>query len=353
MGLKTTCLGAYPKPDWLPVIDWFQVEKGQTSAGSEVTKMYSKVTAKADADLEALLVKATGEAVADQIACGIDIVSDGEQRRENYIHYHCRHLKGFDFDNLTHKVLRSGAYETDLPTIRSKIEPDGDHFLDHDWRAAQAFTDHPVKITLPGPITITDTTANDFYTNDRELAFDLAAALNFEVRALAEAGCKHIQIDEPLFARKPEAALAYGVEALERCFEGVPGDVTRVVHMCCGYPNHLDDTTYLKADPQCYFQIADAMDNSSIHQLSLEDAHRHNDLSLYERFKKITIVFGAIAIAKSRVETVEEITSRISQVLEHIDRDRLVIAPDCGLGFLGRDLAMKKLKVMSEAAAEV
>lgn len=353
MGLKTTCLGAYPKPDWLPVLDWFQIDEGHTTAGSEVTRLYSKAAADADEDFEKLLVKATGAAVADQVDCGIDIVTDGEQRRENYIHYHCRHLKGFDFENLTHKVLRSGAYETDLPTIRSKIEPDGDHFLDHDWRTAQAFTDRPVKLTVPGPITIMDTTANAHYEDERQLAFDLADALNYEIRCLADAGCKFIQVDEPLFARKPTEALAYGIDALERCFDGVPDDVTRVVHMCCGYPNHLDDTTYLKADPQCYFQIAEAMDGSSIHQLSLEDAHRHNDLSLYDKFQNITIVFGAIAIAKSRVEPVEEVVGRITEVLEHIDRDRLVIAPDCGLGFLGRELAMKKLKVMSAAAAEV
>jgi 5-methyltetrahydropteroyltriglutamate--homocysteine methyltransferase len=353
MGLKTTCLGAYPKPDWLPVRDWFQIEEGHTSAGSEVTKMYSEATAKANAELEEMFDKATAAAVADQVECGIDIVTDGEQRRENYIHYHCRHLTGFDFENLTRKVLRSGAYETELPTIRGKVEPNGNHFLDRDWKVAQLFTDRPVKLTVPGPITIMDTTANAHYDSDRELAFDLAAALNYEIRALADAGCKFIQVDEPLFARKPVEALEYGVEALERCFDGVPEDVTRVVHMCCGYPNHLDDTTYLKADPQCYFQIADAMDNSSIHQLSLEDAHRHNDLSLYDRFQRITIVFGSIAIAKSRVEPVEEIAGRITEVLDHIDRDRLVIAPDCGLGFLGRDLAMRKLKNMTAAAAEV
>ncbi len=353
MALTTTCLGAFPKPDWLPVRDWFQVEKGHTSAGSEVTRMYTEASAAADAEFEALLDEATRAAVEDQVACGIDIVTDGEQRRENYIHYHCRHLTGFDFDNLTHKVLRSGAYETDLPTIRGKIEPNSEHFLDHDWRIAQGFTDRPVKLTVPGPITIMDTTANDHYDDDRQLAFDLADALNHEIRALAAAGCKYIQVDEPLFARKPDEALAYGVDALERCFDGVPDDVTRVVHMCCGYPNHLDDTTYLKADPQCYFQIAEAMDQSSIHQLSLEDAHRHNDLSLYDRFKRITIVFGAIAIAKSRIETVEEVAGRIGEVLEHINRDRLVIAPDCGLGFLGRDLAMAKLKVMVAAAGEV
>ncbi len=198
-----------------------------------------------------------------------------------------------------------------------------------------------------------DTTANDFYSDDKALAFDLADALNYEIRALADAGCKHIQVDEPLFARKPDEALAFGIDALERCFDGVPSDVTRIVHMCCGYPNHLDDTEYLKADPNCYFQIADAMDASSIHQLSLEDAHRHNDLALFDRFKRITIIFGSIAIARSRIEPVEEIAGRIGQALEHVDRDRLVIAPDCGLGFLGRDLAMQKLKNMVAAAKEV
>lgn len=352
MGLTTTCLGAYPKPDWLPLRDWFQVEKGHTTAGSEVTRLYAQTTAGADAQFEELLDKATGAAVADQVDCGIDVVTDGEQRRENYIHYHCRHLGGFDFENLTHKVLRSGAYETDLPTIRAKIEANTDHFLDHDWRVAQGFTDRPVKLTVPGPITIMDTTANAHYDNERELAFDLADALNHEIRALANAGCKYIQVDEPLFARKPAEALAYGIDALERCFDGVPDDVTRVVHMCCGYPNHLDDTEYLKADPQSYFQIATAMDASSVHQLSLEDAHRHNDLSLYDKFKRITIVFGAFAVARSRVEPVEEIVARVSQVLEHIDRDRIVLAPDCGLGFLGRELAMKKLSNMTAAAAE-
>ena len=353
MGLKTTCLGAYPKPDWLPLRDWFQVEKGHTTAGSQVTKLYTETSTETDEEFEKLLDKATGAAVADQVDCGIDIVTDGEQRRENYIHYHCRHLNGFDFENLTRRVLRSGAYETGLPTIRGRIEPGGNHFLDHDWKVAQGFTGRPVKITVPGPITIMDTTANDFYGDDRQLAFDLADALNYEIRALADAGCKYIQVDEPLFARKPDEALAYGVDALERCFDGAPGDVTRVVHMCCGYPSHLDDATYLKADPMCYFQIAEALDSSSIHQLSLEDAHRHNDLSLYEKFTNITIVFGAIAIAKSRIEPPEEIAGRITEVLNHIDRDRLVIAPDCGLGFLGRELAMQKLKNMTAAAGGV
>ena len=262
MSLKTTCIGAYPKPDWLPVIDWFKIDQGMTDSGGEVTRQFTQTMENADDDLTGLLDRATVAAVNDQVACGIDIPTDGEQRRENYIHYQCRHLQGFDFSGLTKKVLRDGAYEASLPTIRGKIEPEGEHFLPGDWRVAQAATDRPVKITVPGPITIRDTTANDFYSNDKELAFDLARALNHEIRALAQAGCKCIQVDEPLFARQPDDALAYGIEALEMCFEGVADDVTRAMHMCCGYPGHLDDHDYHKADPQSYFQIASAIDQS-------------------------------------------------------------------------------------------
>ncbi|MCP4298614.1 MAG: hypothetical protein GY786_23750 [Proteobacteria bacterium] len=129
------------------------------------------------------------------------------------MHYQCRHLEGFDFTSLTKKVLRNSAYETSLPTIRAKIEPQGAHFLPHDWKVAQEVTKHPVKITLPGPITIMDITANAFYKDERLLAFDLAKALNHEIQALSEADCEFIQIDEPLFARKPDAALDYDLEA--------------------------------------------------------------------------------------------------------------------------------------------
>lgn len=353
MPLTTTCIGAYPKPDWLPVHDWFQIEQGHTSGGADVTQAYTDVMAHADAEVGALLDKATGAAVADQVACGIDVPTDGEQRRENYIHYHCRHLEGFDFENLTNRVLRGGAYAADLPTIRGEVHARNGHFLDRDWRVAQDVTDRPVKITVPGPITIMDTTANAHYSDERRLAFDLAAALNDEIRALADAGCRYIQVDEPLFARKPDAALAYGVEALECCFDGVGEGVTRVMHMCCGYPRHLDDVDYPKADPASYFRIAEALDRAAIDQVSIEDAHRHNDLALLEKFSSTTVIFGAVAIARSAVEPAEAIAGRLHQALRHIDADRLVAAPDCGLGFLGRDLAMTKLRNLTAAAEAV
>jgi 5-methyltetrahydropteroyltriglutamate--homocysteine methyltransferase len=232
------------------------------------------------------------------------------------------------------------------------VLPGAEQFLPHDFEVAQAATDRPVKITVPGPLTIMDTTADAHYENRRALAFDLASALNLEILGLARAGCRYIQVDEPLFARNVKDALDFGVEALERCFDGAPEGVTRVMHMCCGYPNHLDDTQYHKADPQCYFALADAIDASSVHQVSIEDAHHFNDLTLLEKFQRSTVVFGAVAIARSRVELVEEIVARVHLALQHIDRDRLVLAPDCGLGFLGRDLALEKLRNLTQAARE-
>lgn len=350
MAILTTCIGAYPKPDYVPMVDWFQLDKGLTATGGEVTRRASETIAGTGAETEALYARATKQAIDDQVEAGIDIPTDGEQRRENYIHYHCRNLVGFDFDNLTERTLRDGAYKAELPTIAGKVAPRGNHFLDHDFRVAQACTGRPVKITVPGPTTIMDTTANAHYADDKQLAFDLADALNFEIRALADAGCTQIQVDEPIFARNVERALAYGVECLDRCFHGVPDHVTRVMHMCCGYPEHLDDEVYHKADRASYFQLAEAVDASRVNHVSIEDAHRHNDLSLLEKFRSSTVIFGAIAIAKSEVETVDAIAGRLREALGHIDKDRLIAAPDCGLAILGRDIARVKLTNLCEAA---
>jgi 5-methyltetrahydropteroyltriglutamate--homocysteine methyltransferase len=351
MRLTTTTIGAFPKPDYVPITDWFQGAEGPDTVSP--TEGYAAQMAGVKADeAEALFLHAAQEVIADQIEAGVDIPTDGEVRRENYIHYHCRHLNGIDFETLTEKVLRGGAYSAALPTITGPISA-REHFLTHDWKAAQAFTDRPVKVTMPGPMTITDTVANSFYDDDARLGADLAAAINAEFLALAEAGCTHIQIDEPVFARKPEQALAYGFENLERCFHGAPDAVTRTVHMCCGYPDRLDNPNYPKADRDAYLRIADAIEVSSVQVVSLEDAHRHNDLSLLEHFKTTSVIFGAVAVAKSRVESIDEIRARLRLALEHIDADRLIAAPDCGLGLLGHDLAMAKLKNLCTAAHDL
>ena len=348
MPIRTTCIGAYPKPAYISKVNWR--ETGSDTVDNQKTREFEYSYSHSEALTDEMFDRATREAIQDQLACGIDVPTDGEQRRENYIHYHCRHLDGIDFDNLTRKLHRNGAAVADLPTITGRIVPKGDHFLDSDFTQAQSCTDNPVKVTVPGPLTIIDTTADAYYKDERTLAFDLAAALNFEVRALSDAGCKHIQVDEPVFARNIDLALEIGVECLERCFDGLPDDVRRVMHMCCGYPGHLDDEDYEKADPECYSLLATAFDDCSVTDISIEDAHRHINLDVLERFSKSTVILGSIAIASSRVESAEEIASRLSSALEHIDTDRLIAAPDCGLAMLGRDLAMKKLHRMCAGA---
>ena len=289
------------------------------------------------------------QAVEDQVECGIDVPTDGEIARENYIHYHCRHLDGFDFVNLTNKEVRGGTYAANLPTIRGPVSL-RDHYIAEDWKTAQAFTEKPLKITLPGPMTVADTNCDAYYHDPKKLGQDLADALNREVLSLAEAGCVHIQVDEPVFARQPENALAFGFENLERAFHGCPDSVVKTVHMCCGYPDRLDNPNYPKADQDAYHQIADAVEASCIDAVSLEDAHRYNDLSLLEHFPTTTVIFGVVAVAKSEVESVDQIRDRLEQALQHIDADRLVAAPDCGLGLLGRDLAREKLRNLAAAA---
>ena len=347
MTITTTCIGAYPKPDFVKLPDWFNHPDGPDTA--DPTALWDKAMAELGPGAADIIERGVAQAIADQIECGIDIPTDGEISRENYIHYHCRHLRGFDFVQLTRKQVRGGTYEASLPTITGPISV-RDRFLVADWERAQANCRRPVKITMPGPMTISDTNHDAYYHDPKRLGRDIAEALNVEVRALADAGCVHIQIDEPLFARKPDAALDYGFENLERAFHGCPKRVQRTVHMCCGYPDKLDRDDYPKADPDSYLQIADAIEDSCIDAVSFEDAHRHNDLSLLERMQKTRVIFGVVAIARSDVESVDAIRERLLQALQHIDAERLVAAPDCGLGLLGRELAMAKLKNMCAAA---
>ena len=349
MALLTTTIGSYPKPNYVPVPDWFQEESTTTA---DPTKAYETYLHARQDEVEALLDKATREVVEEQVHVGIDIPSDGEVRRENYIYYHCRYLYGIDFSRLTEKVMRSGSWIGSVPTITGPIQAK-DHFLPRDWRIAQTVTSRPVKMTIPGPMTIADSIADEYYGDEKKLGQDLAYALNAEIHELVKAGCQWIQVDEPLFAREPEKALAYGLENLERCFKGVPQGVTRTMHMCCGYPDVVDNEDFPKASPEAYFQLAFPLDEAKIDAVSIEDAHRHNDLSLLERFRNTTVIFGVIAIARSRVETVDEIALRLKNALEHIEPQRLIAAPDCGLGMLHRETVLAKLSNMVKAAKNV
>lgn len=345
--ILTTTIGSYPKPDYLKIPDWFQGEKGTDA--EYPTKGWEEAIKSLGSDFEAIINKATQEIISDQIECGIDIITDGEVRRENYIHYHCRFLKGIDFDKLTKQTARTGNYDCYLPTIVNKVEFNKP-FLSNEFKINQKFSSKPVKVTIPGPLTITDTIADDYYKDNKKLGIDLSIAINNEVKILADSGCNYIQIDEPLFARKTEEALNFGIENLERCFHGIPNEIEKIVHICCGYPDKVDAINYPKAPVNSYNNLASYLEDSSVNTISIEDAHRHNDLKLLEDFKTKKIIFGLIKIASSEVEEVEEIRTRIKDCLNHIDAERLIAAPDCGLGYLSRDMAKIKLKNLSAAA---
>jgi len=319
-------------------------------------KMFNEMLDKQskDADyrekLESDFMRATKEVIDIQRECGVSLVTDGEVRRENYIHYLCRFMDGIDFENMMMTVTRNGAYTTELPTIRSKISWQGPLDVAAEWRKAQDTTNVAVKYTLPGPMTIMGTTHNAFYEEEKVLAADFAAVVNNLIHQLVRAGCRHVQVDEPLFARQPEKALDWGVDMLDRCFEGIGSQCEKQVHICCGYPDYLDQIGYAKADPRTYFQLAPAIDRSCVDAISVEDAHCKNDLSLLDAFKRVKVIFGVVQIANSRVESQEEIQERLAQAMKHISPERLIVAPDCGLVFLPLPIIKKKLINMCAAA---
>ena len=346
--MLTTVIGSYPKPNYLKITDWFNAKGGTDTENP--TKYYSKEVKQMGEKTEELFLQAATEVIKDQIECGIDIVTDGEVRRENYIHYHCRHIAGVDFETLTEKVARTGNYKCWLPTITAKVEAQ-DSFLVHDWKVSQKLSSKPVKITIPGPMTIADTIANTYYKSDDKMGFDLAEVINVEIKRLQKAGCKYIQVDEPLFARKPQQAIDFGIDNLAKCFEGLENtEIEKITHICCGYPDKLDVINYPKAPLDSYKKIAKALDASLIDSVSIEDAHRYNDLELLRNFTKTKVIFGLIKIASSQIETKEEIENRVLDALNYIDKQQLIAAPDCGLGHLSRQLAIKKLKIMVDVA---
>ena len=347
MPLTSTVIGSFRKPDYLAEIisDWFTVSQET----HEYILQYNEVSKRnSPEEMEEVVLKASSEILKLQREIGIDVVTDGEMRRENYVYYFCRKLNGFDFEKLTKVSPRNGAYTAKVPTITGPVSSkEKDPWIWKEWLTSQKMSKNPVKVTLPAPLTIINTVMNEYYKdNEKEINEILVKEINREVVALSKAGCKYIQIDEPVMVRFPEKALSFGINNLKKCFVGVSEGTTKVVHLCCGYPLYLDQKDYQKADPSAYFQLAEKLDDAGFDEISIEDAHRHNDLSLFDLFKKSKIVLGVVQAASSRVESVEEIQDRVKEVLKHVPRERLIIAPDCGLGFLPEDIMKKKLQNM-------
>ena len=300
--LQTTLIGSYPKPDYLEVPDWWKDKV------HSFVKLYVEYLNKNDGMRDYTELKATKDVIESLDRIGVDVLTDGEIRRADYISYHCCHLQGIDSKNLQEKQCRGGAYSYLSPVINAPVSA-REPFLASEILTAELFTKKPVKVQLPGPVTIRDTIIDSHYGDDLESYMkDMSAALNTEIISLAKSGVKYIQIDEPVFARQPELALSVGIKYLNDVFKGLEAypDVTKMVHICCGYPDSLNnETNYKRASPEAYNRLLPALDEvDNLDYICIEDAHRYNDKSVFKCCKKKGIVLGVIKIASTEVETV-------------------------------------------------
>jgi len=333
--IPTTVVGSYPQPDWL--VDRAVLERhGVPRVGAR------DIWRVAEAFLEEAQDDATALAIAEMERAGIDIVSDGEIRRESYSNRFALALDGIDA--LDPGTLRGRAgRETVVPRVvgpirrRDPVERRDALFL---GRHATRTT----KMTLPGPFTLSRQAVNAFYADEEEMAMDYAAAVNAELRDLKATGLDVVQLDEPWVRTAPDAAARYGVRAINRALEGVPPP--RIVHVCMGYGHLVHDK------PSGYAFLAQLAE-SSAEQISIEAAEPRLDLGILKELSGKTILLGVLDLAEPAVESAEVVAARLRQGLAHVAAERLVAAPDCGMKYLPRERAFAKLEALVQGAAIV
>ena len=285
---------------------------------------------------------ATVLAIVDQERAGLDIITDGEMRRESYSNRFATALDGVDIDNPGTALDRSG-HPNPVPRIVGKIRRK--HPVEvGDLEFLRAHTDRTVKITVPGPFTMSQQAQNDHYDSEEELAVDYAAAVNEEILDLFAAGANIVQIDEPYMQARPDKARAYGLKALARALDGVTG--TTAVHICFGYAAIIHER------PEGYSFLPELAD-TDVDQISIETAQSNLDTAVLESLPGKTIIVGVLDLDDTSVESPEVVAERIRRALAHVPADRIVVAPDCGMKYLPRDVAFAKLKAMVAGAALV
>jgi 5-methyltetrahydropteroyltriglutamate--homocysteine methyltransferase len=330
--LPVTVVGSYPQPDWL-------IDRKLLSKGVPRVRM-REMWRVAPEFLEQAQDDATLLAIRDMERAGIDIITDGEMRRESYSNHFATALEGVDTDHPDSIVNRAGN-ATLVPRVTGKIRRTRAVQL-RDLRFLRANTERMVKATLPGPFTMTQQAKNEFYRDVEELALDFAIAVNEEARELQAAGADVIQLDEPWLRNDPEGAKRFAVKAINRALEGI--SVTTVVHLCFGYAAvvHTRKPTGYSFLPQ----LADSIAN----QISIEAAQPRLDFSVLAELTNKKIVLGVIDLGNPAIETAEEVAGRIRTGLKHVAAKRLIPAPDCGMKYLPRATAFGKLKALSEGA---
>jgi 5-methyltetrahydropteroyltriglutamate--homocysteine methyltransferase len=273
---------------------------------------------------------------------GIDIITDGEMRRESYSNRFATALEGIDIERPGTTINRSGQ-PIPVPRVAGPIRRKGPTEV-RDVQFLRANTDRRIKITLPGPFTLAQQAQDDYYKDEEALALAFAAAVNAEIRDLQAAGADVVQIDEPWLQARPERAARYGVKAINRALEGISG--TTVVHLCFGYAAAVKDK------PTGYSFLPQLAATRAA-QISIEAAQPRLDLSVLRELKDKTVMVGVIDLGSNVVESPQDVANRIRAALKHIPAERLVAAPDCGMKYLTRESAYGKLKSLAEGAAIV
>jgi 5-methyltetrahydropteroyltriglutamate--homocysteine methyltransferase len=335
--LPTTVVGSYPQPDWL-------VDRAMLSKSVPRTRMHEMWRLPAE-HLEQAQDDATVVAIRDMERAGIDIVTDGEIRRESYSNRFATALEGVDADNPAMITARTGNTKTAVPRVVGKIRRTAPVEL-RDMQFLRQNTDRAAKITLPGPFTMSQQAQNEFYKDDEELAMAFAEAVNAEARDLQKAGADVIQLDEPWVRNNPDLAKRYAVKAINRALEGIT--VPTVVHLCFGYAAVVPGSS----KPAGYSFLAE-LDDTIADQISIEAAQPKLDLGVLKDLSSKKIMLGVLDLGNPEIETAAVIADRIRNGLKHVPAERLVVAPDCGMKYMPRHVAFGKLKAMSDAAAAV
>jgi 5-methyltetrahydropteroyltriglutamate--homocysteine methyltransferase len=335
--LPTTVVGSYPQPDWL-------VDRAMLSKSVPRTRMHEMWRLPVE-HLEQAQDDATVVAIRDMERAGIDIVTDGEIRRESYSNRFATALEGVDADNPAMITARTGNTKTAVPRVVGKIRRTAPVEL-RDMQFLRQNTDRAAKITLPGPFTMSQQAQNEFYKDDEELAMAFAEAVNAEARDLQKAGADVIQLDEPWVRNNPELAKRYAVKAINRALEGIT--VPTVVHLCFGYAAVVPGSS----KPAGYSFLAE-LDDTIADQISIEAAQPKLDLGVLKDLSSKKIMLGVLDLGNPEIETAAVIADRIRNGLKHVPAERLVVAPDCGMKYMPRHVAFGKLKAMSDAAATV
>jgi 5-methyltetrahydropteroyltriglutamate--homocysteine methyltransferase len=335
MMLETTIAGSLPKPRWL----------------AEPERLWAPWVLEGAA-LDQAKLDATILAIKLQEDAGIDIVGDGEQARIHFVHGFLANLDGIDFEKKTVMGIRADRYEAEVPTVVGPIRRKGPVHA-AEARTARAHTRRKLKFTLPGPMTIVDTIADEHYGRREDLAFAFAAALNEEARELEAIGIDVVQFDEPAFNVYMSQVAEWGIAALERAAEGLA--CTTAVHICYGYgiKANIDWKGTLGSEWRQYEETFPVIARSSIDQVSLECRNSHVPLDLIRLLDGKDILVGAIDVASSDVESPEEVAATIRAALRHVAPEKLFPCTNCGMAPMKRDVAYGKLAALARGAALV